>query len=263
MRNHWEEAAPSEWISLLNEQADLDAAFEALEDWNHFHGDTIRGRIRSLQLRPQEAWGHFEKAASRSASFSRSSKNVLRLFSLKVYRFENAILEESLPLGGQPSRVEECFGELLNAEMPALEPLKHVQLHCRAAHHLHRADYHRARRLFLMLIRDGRRRRQDEQTGYYLGAAAALRSLGAMSQADRQMENACLSIPVLASTFNMGVHAATATALLRLWNREDEAIEWEGFVSRLEAPARTRELFRERTRRIVERSRCLERIFLF
>src|SRR5260221_14734227 len=110
MKQQWDEAAPSGWISLINEQADLDLAFEALEGWDHFHTDTIRGRIRTLQFRPQEAWEHFEKAAARFPAFSRSSINRLRHFYLKVYLFENAILEEASPLPAQPPRAGEACG---------------------------------------------------------------------------------------------------------------------------------------------------------
>ena len=59
MNREPDQAAPKNWITLVTDRCDLDLAFEALDGWDHFHTDTIRGRIRSLQLRPDEAWQHF------------------------------------------------------------------------------------------------------------------------------------------------------------------------------------------------------------
>src|SRR5262245_54387236 len=103
-RNDADQAVPEKWLETLNERCDLDRSFEALDGWNHFHTDTIRGRLRTLQLNPGEAWSYFDKALARSESFDGTLRNILRRFYLKVYRFENALLEESIPGGGDPGR---------------------------------------------------------------------------------------------------------------------------------------------------------------
>jgi hypothetical protein len=64
-----------------------------------------------------------------------------------------------------------------------------------------------------------------------LGTAAASKGLGRDGEADRHMENAGLAIIALSKTFNMGMHAGTASAMLRLWGREDEALEWDQFLA--------------------------------
>ena len=91
----------------------------------------------------------------------------------------------------------------------------------------------------------------------------AWRGIDEEEKGNLQLEFASLSIPVLGSRFNMGLYAGSAAALLRLWDRESEADEWDVFLTHLKIPEKTAELFRERARRIVERSGSLKRVFLF
>ena len=104
-----EQAAPLSWITLVNDRCDLDLAFDELDGWKHFHTDTIRGRVRSLQLRPQEAWTYFEKAQAKAEKYEHSLRNKLRRFYLKLYRFENALVEDSQLQRRKPSLVEKCL----------------------------------------------------------------------------------------------------------------------------------------------------------
>ena len=263
MKHERDQAAPHDWISIVNERADLDLAFETLEGWTHFHTDTIRGRIRSLQLRPVEAWEHFERAEARAQEFTRSVRNVLRRFYLKVYCFENAVIEESASEGASRSKTDERLKSLLEADAPESEVATHIRLFNNAVYLLHREEYTRARELFLRLLRESRKRSGDEKSGFYLGAAVAHRALGETAEAERQMENGALSIPALSNTFNMGIYAGSLAALLRIWGRDEEAKEWDEFLVRLRIPPKTAQLFRERSRRILERSSSLKRVFLF
>jgi tetratricopeptide (TPR) repeat protein len=263
MKHEPDQAAPNEWITLVNDRCDLDLAFKALEGWNHFHTDTIRGRIRSLQLRPHEAWGFFRKAEERADEFGRSLRNLLRRFYLKVYRFENAVIEESTPEGGRPGETERCLKDLLRGDTPDSEIASQLRTFAHGVYLLHKEDYPAAKKLFKKLLRDSRDRIGDEKTGFYLGAAVAHKALGEEAEAERQMENACLFIPALDNTFNMGCYAGTASALLRLWEKEDEGNEWDEFLVRLKIPRKTADLFRERSHRIYTRSASLKRVFLF
>src|SRR5258706_199678 len=145
--NDSEQAVPEKWLDALNERCDLDQSFQALQGWDHFHTDTIRGRLRSFQLKPREAWDHFDLAVERAEG----------------------------------------------------------------------------------------------------------------SAADRKIENACVSIPTLINTSNMGLSSAIVHAFLMLLDRNQEAGEWADFLKRLQIPPKTIEIFRERSRRIVERSSYLQR----
>jgi len=258
-----DQAAPHDWITLVNDRCDLDLAFKALQGWDHFHTDTIRGRIRSLQLRPKEAWEFFRLAEERAEEYGRSLRNILRRFYLKVYSFENALLAESEPDGGSSAQTERCLKSLLSTEVPDSEVASQLRTYSHALYLLHKEDYATAERMFKRLLRDSRDRIGDEKTGFYLGAAVTFRGLGEEAEAERQLENACLFIPALDNTYNMGLYAGTASALLRIWEREEEAREWDQFLTRLKTPKKTSDLFRERSKRMYMRSASLKRVFLF
>jgi hypothetical protein len=263
MRHESDQAAPSDWIALVNERADLDVAFVALDGWDHFHTDTIRGRIRSLQLRPDEAWKYFRTAEERADTFPRSLRNVLRRFYLRVYCFENAIIEESGPGGSRSGQTEELLRKILASDTPDSDVAALIRTFCQALYLVHQQNYVSAKKHLLKLLDQSRNRNGDEKAGFYLTLAATHRALGEDPEADRQMENACLAIPTLSNTFNMGIYAASVSAILRLWDREEEACEWDQFVVRLRIPETTARVFRERSRRILERSQELKRVFLF
>jgi len=66
-----------------------------LEGWNHFHTETIRGR-RGLSTEAPGGVDHFDRAVERAEGFD-APADILRRFYLKVYRFENALLDQSIP----------------------------------------------------------------------------------------------------------------------------------------------------------------------
>jgi hypothetical protein len=60
-----------------------------------------------------------------------------------------------------------------------------------------------------------------------------------------------------------GEDFASTAALLRVWDREGEATEWDDFIAKLHVPESTWAIFGERYRRIVQKSRSLGWVFLF
>lgn len=262
-KNDRERSAPENWLPLLNERCDIDLAFQALEGWEHFHTDTNRGRLRSLQLRPSEAWEFFRKAEDRAGEYSLSRQNMLRRFCLKFYRFENALIQESDPDTADPSLTESCLKAVLRDDNSDADLAKQLRSYCRGMYLLHRQRFGEAKKLFLRLLDQSRDHATDDRTVFHLAAAVAARCMKDKPVADLQFEYASLSIPVLDSKFNMGLYGGIAAALLRIWNREGEAAEWDAFLIHLKIPPKTADLFRERSRRIVERTKSLKRIFLF
>ncbi len=256
-------AAPADWMALVNEKCDLDLAFDVLEGWNHFYTDTIRGRIRSLQLRPKEAMAYFELSAERVDDFPNTLRNFLRRFYHKIYVFENSIIAESEPEGGNPDQTDRFLKDLMEMEIPETEIALQTRQYHKGLFFLHRGRPEEAKKCFLRIIRQSRDRMGDEKSAYYLGAAAAHKQLGEDKDADKQLEYASLYIPTLENTLNMGIYSTTLAALLQFWERVDEAQEWLDFLGRLKIPGKTREMLLERNRRIVARSRALQRAFVF
>ena len=55
---------PENWLKKFFRSADLENSYRELESVRHFHAETMRGRIRSLQMRFSDAWDHFDRAQS-------------------------------------------------------------------------------------------------------------------------------------------------------------------------------------------------------
>jgi hypothetical protein len=256
-----DQAVPTDWISLVNERCDLDLAFESLEGWDHFHTDTIRGRIRSLQLRPNDAWRFFRRADERSGAFCHSPLNDLRRFFLKSYRFENAFVEESQAEGGRPGIAEECLSAL-GKDVPDSEVAVQLRAFSQGVFCLHRGKPEEAKAIFRRLVSQTSSQILDQQVGFYIGLSVAHTALGEDDDAERQIENACLANLAIENTFTRGLNASVLIALFRTARREQEARDWEMFLRHLEIPPKTLELFLERCRRIQERSAGLGRLFL-
>ncbi len=255
-------AAPADWMNLVNEKGDLDLAFDALDGWDHFYTDTIRGRIRSLQLRPKEAEPFFERSQARVEKFPATLRNFLRRFYHKIYVFENSIIAESAPEGGDPELTDKVLTDLMNMEIPETEMALQTRQYHKGLLLLNRGKFGDAKKCFLRIIKQSRDHMGDEKTAYYLGAAVALKQLGQETEANWQIENASLIIPTLENTLNMGIYSASLSAFLDLWGREAEAEEWKDFLLRLKLPEKTRRLLLQRKERVITRSRALGRAFV-
>lgn len=256
-------AAPADWMNLVNEKGDLDLAFDALDGWDHFYTDTIRGRIRSLQLRPKEAELFFERSQARVEEFPNTHRNFLRRFYHKIYVLENSVIAESAPEGGDPDLTDKVLEDLMNMEIPETEVALQTRQYHKGVLFLNRGKFTEAKRCFLRIIKQSHGQMGDEKTAYYLGAAVALKQLGQEKDANWQIENASLIIPTLENTLNMGIYSASLSAFLDLWGREAEAEEWRDFLFRLKMPEKTRQLLLQRKERVVTRSRALGRVFVF
>jgi tetratricopeptide (TPR) repeat protein len=257
-----EQAAPEDWMAVLN-ACDLDEAFESLDGYNHFHSDTLRGRTRSLQLRSTEAWKYFREAESRIRQFKSTDQNRLRHFFLKVYSFENSMTDESLPDGGNPARTAKYYREVTSFPLEGIWLVDHYKLINRGFYQLHKKNFPVARKALAEAIELTRDALRDDLAALYLTHAVACRGLGDEAASDRSLENAFLAIPALQSTYNMGLFASICTAVLRLWDREADAREWDEFLIKLKVPQKTIAIFHERSQRIIARSAKLQQVFLF
>jgi tetratricopeptide (TPR) repeat protein len=241
----------------------LDEAFKELDGWNHFHTDSLRGRTLSLQLRPTEAWDYFLKAESRADDFQKTSRNILRRFVLKIFCLENCFVEESLPNLGDPRKAKAIYKEILEFDAPNLEFARNYKNFARALYALHNKNYSVAIKTLNWLLRDTKKSIGDEKTGFYLAASVAYRGNGDETTSDKLLEYACLSIPTLENKFNMGLFSGVVIALLQLWGRDEEAQEWDSFLTNLRISEKATNIFRERSKRMLERSASLNRVFIF
>ena len=83
---------PDGWFEEFFDKANLGRSYELLEGLDHFYAATLRGRIRSLQLRTAEAWEHFDEAVELARAAPSTIANLVRQVLLHLYLFEERYL---------------------------------------------------------------------------------------------------------------------------------------------------------------------------
>src|SRR5262245_59447102 len=96
MKRKSDNPLPQGWEAEFNDRADLDVSYDQLKGRKHFFAQAYLGHIRSLQLRFEEAWDHFDKANELSEKVAEHIPNLIRQFLLHIWCFENALAEAPL-----------------------------------------------------------------------------------------------------------------------------------------------------------------------
>lgn len=258
-----DEAGPKDFFRLTNERCDLDFSFASLESYSHFHTETVRGRIRTLQLRPKEAWEHFSKAEALLPEFPRTLRNTMRAFYLRVYRFENALLECAFPDAQHEGVLKGCLDELLQGDLPTGETGARIQRFLEGVYLIHEEEYAKAREILERLLEASWKVIEDARTGYLFCAAIASRELGLAEESERRLQSALLSIPAINNTCAGALYAGTAFAILKFWGSEQEAEEWHAYLEHMKVPQRTIDIFNRRSELLYGRSLALKRVYIF
>jgi hypothetical protein len=254
---------PEGWQQSFLDAADLDKSFGALRRCDHFYAEVMRGRIRSLQLRVDEAERYFQRACASSEEAEETIPNLLRQFMLHTYRFYNILLRGPIePDDTLPGPLLPEIGDAVLREYPELREVVKFRLRAEGLLRLHLADYDVAAELFEDLIESEADGPPDALVAYYLGLAAAHYNRGFDDLAERQLENAALGIQSGGRTLNRALAAGVLHGLYTYMEEPGEAAGWEQFLQRLECPQATRDVFLERGRLIVERSMLQSRLVL-
>jgi tetratricopeptide (TPR) repeat protein len=254
---------PKGWVQVFVEKADLEAAFKGLSSCMHFHADTMRGRVRSLQMRVNEAEAYFLIALEGSNRAPRTAKNIIRQVVLHTYWLENRLLQE-------PSNVAEdlppldhpAFPEDLKQAHPELQVVEHMHLSAEGFLRLHAGDYEAAASLYTDLVGKLREDVGGKLAFAYVGLAAATYNMGKPEEAARHFENAGLSIQVGGSTLDKLRVAANLYAIYRCLGPREAAADWRHFVDRIECPQATKDALLTRTKVVVERWARSEKLLL-
>jgi tetratricopeptide (TPR) repeat protein len=262
-----DEPLPQGWWEDFSSNADLEKSFEGLKGWRHFHALTMRGRIRSLQLRMDEAWKWFDKAYERSEEAPETIPNLVRQFLLNIYCFEHALLEA--PLKTEPDmKLPEIWvpelPEMILREYPEVKLVIGLRRQSEAILRLHLGEYETAISLFEKLIEDNSSPAANplDLASHYLGLAAAQHNMGLDDLMRFNLENAALAIQSGGETLNRARQAAVLHAFYTYLEDREEAAGWKAFVERLPCPQETRELFVKRANVILERCTQQESLLL-
>jgi len=252
-----ESVLPTGWLDDLFDKADLEGSFRALEGCEHFHAETMRGRIRSLQSRVREASDHFARSLALCVKEEKTIPTLLRRVICTVYNVENEILKGAVDRNIVP--------ETWLPEVPRQVLTKHPKLGfalhlARAAEGLVRinvGDFQISKQIFTDLIEtESTRPREstfDVLAMYYLGLAASLHNLGCREQAGKNIENAELCVQSGGRLLNRARGAGCLYAFHTYLENRRSAQDWKAFLEQITCPRLTRDAFLDRGRLLAER----------
>lgn len=264
---------PQGWAKRFTEIADLDKSFQELRGHTHFFAETMRGRIRSLQLRFREAWRHFDRASELIDEFEEDKDNLVRQFLLEIYRFDNALTETpvdpdtDVPLFDLPSIdtpwTTNSESAAAHIDLPRILS-KHQDVkraldqrrQCEALLRLHLGQCKEAEMILQNLIGDNPGARPAQLAAYYLGLAACQETLGRREEAERNIQNASLAASVIGEALSAATAVSQLIGIHRFLEQPTAAEEWEEFLDlHVKCPQVTKEIFLRRAELISGRCR--------
>jgi hypothetical protein len=256
----YESVLPPGWYEELLEKADLEASFAALEDSDSYYVDAMRGRIRSLQLRLEEAWRYLEQAAARSVDAPEELPDMARRALLQMYLLENALLSAPMDRSqpAPPCRLPDLPGirDSTLEEYPEIRYILEMRLSIEGCFRLHLGDYHQASTTFQGLVDAWSGPPDAALALHYCGLAAARHNLGLADLARRGLENAGLALASGGRMLNRLSASGMLAALHEYLGEDSHARDWKSHLGSLDCPAATRESFLRRGQLMLER--CVE-----
>lgn len=260
----YESVLPPGWYEELLEKADLEASFAALETCDSYYVDAMRGRVRSLQLRIEEAWRYLEQAAARSVDAPEELPDMARRALLQMYLLENALLcapmDRSRP--APPCQLPDLPGvrDATLEEYPEIRYILEMRLSIEGCFRLHLGDYHQASTTFQGLIDSWSGAPDAALALHYCGLAAARHNLGLVDLARRSLESSGLALASGGRMLNRLSAAGMLTALHEYLGEDALARDWKSHLQSLDCPEETRDAFLRRAHLLLERcveQRCL------
>jgi hypothetical protein len=245
---------PDGWKERLYGLADLEASFWELDGIEGFAAEAQRGRIRSLQVRIEEADDHFSRAEVLLAHSEASMANLVEALRRRLYERDHSVLKGEVP------KTLAVTPHLRGAD-DALVKILRLHRAADAAECLLIGGPRRARRIYRRLLRERHPPAIEEnRAAWHMGLAACHHNLGSRRRALRHLETAGLFVAAIPRTLGRVACAGTLVAIYRAINREAEAAEWIHFVERVECPEETKACVQLRGRILAERSRLLGRL---
>jgi tetratricopeptide (TPR) repeat protein len=239
-------ACPDGWLELVMEGVDFERAFAALEGFNHFHSETLRGKMRSLQLRTGEAAEHFRRAEKRARRSPNDLRKPIRLFYLRFYALTNALIEEARSDDSEVRIETELeMQRFLECEDPDSLSTDQIRILMIGHYQLLRGNYDSALEAFECLIEESRSRIEDFQLDFFCGAQAAALALGDAAKAERHYENAQNLSQCISQPFKLALAASKLHVLLKYSGRDAEAQGWLDLLERMPIPPASRRHFLE------------------
>lgn len=247
---------PEGWLDRFFGKADLERSFAELRG-GHFHVETLRGRIRSIQLRIDEAWDHFDRAEELVEEAEETIPNLVRQFLLEVFRFQNALAEAPLDPATviPPLAAPWVAGEILDS-YPEVRFVLSQRKRTEAQLRLHTGEIDTAIRIFEEILKTDMEGRGETLATCYLGLAACHFTRDSVDECARHLENAAFAVALLEHPLHIVETSARLAAFFGFLEDSANAREWKEHLLQIDCPDATKEAFLERAIRL--QSRCAE-----
>jgi hypothetical protein len=243
----WE--LPDGWLERY-QAGDLRTCYAALEGEDHFYAWSLRGRIRSLQLRGVQADELFDHASELAADTEPSVKDHARMIGHLAFVRENGLLmghTSSLP---DPELMREAKGAREWIE-------SHLAIDAWA--HINDGNSWPAIEILQGLLRlAGGIERHAQRSFWNLGLGAAMANAGEPLDARAALEQAGIYARLVPTKLDAGRVVGMLCGVYRELGEADEAASWMAYLARLALPLSTRRLIQRRSALLSSRS-SLER----
>jgi tetratricopeptide (TPR) repeat protein len=254
-----ENPLPPGWKEEFEDKADLEASFSKLDGRKHFYAEALRGLIRSLQLRFDEAWKHFDKAQELVDDAQENIPNLIREFLLHIWCFENAIVEAPLvetSIDPPALWIPELPPQVME-DYPEVRLVLNMRRQAEAMLRLHLGHWDDAVDLYRELIDDNQKDPGSSLSIYYVGLAACQYNMGMEEEALRNLENAGFACLSDGKTLQRAKLAGILYALYSHLENGEEAESWQSYLHGLPCPQPTKDVFLERGKILLDR--CAQR----
>lgn len=247
---------PENWYYDFWEKVDFDQSYKDLGDNPHFYADAMRGRIRSTQLRLDEAWVHFDRAQELAVQAEETIPELMRQFALNMYSLDNALKQGVVTDFEFPSfKIPELPDAVLE-EYPEVRTAILQRQRSEALLRLHAGDYEIAADIYRDLLGCPLEKPNHIATDMYVGLAACQYNLGRVDEAMKDIQNAGFSIlSGEASKLSRGFYSGLLHGLYTYFGEYEEAESWSGYLQSLEMPAASKKLFLQHGELALRRSR--------
>ena len=257
------EPHPPGWRDLIYEKVDFEAAFDALDGYDHFHTETLRGFIRTKQLRLDDARSRFRNAERLFPEAAPSRENPRYLFLLRLFAAGAAVTGEALDPGtDSASRTDREMARFVRTPGPVKPTFDQVRVAQIAYHDLIRGNFQKSLNTFEFLLEESRERLEPQQVAFSIGAAAAAYELGLSPLADKHYETAALGVNLTSQPFKVAEFSSRLYILLTHWGRKNEARDWLQRIDTIECPPESRSCFVRRGEVFTVASRARNHIFI-
>jgi len=244
---------PASWGDRLHERADFESSFNELDGFPGYTPETLRGRVRSLQMRLEEADRHFRRAAELLAATTH--RDLAQVALTDAYQREHGLLT------GQPwQRSAPTILRLTDEKLKAIDSLRKSM---DALEALHDGRPETALSIYRECLYTYAEAGPERQALWHLGIAASEVQLDEPDEAVRHLEIAGLFVcdPLCRTLGRAQISARLATVHAYLKDH-DGAHSWWDFLTHVSCPESTRRAMRKRAALIGQHSDELGRCVL-